>query len=121
MMDNQIWINNILSAIKELSDVQYQTKVWLEGKGTEVSSFDEAICRLFDDYELDSFIEKFSSMEQVSLKKIVLLKKYREQLTNYLSTLKDEVSIEQLITDPAWKKLCQLAKETYDNLNDSYK
>jgi hypothetical protein len=43
----------IIEGLEELSDLDYQTRVWNPGETLEVSSFTEAIARVFTDSGLD--------------------------------------------------------------------
>jgi hypothetical protein len=47
----------VIEGLQELSDEAFQRRVWLASSGPEVSSFDEAICGLFNDSGLDSLLE----------------------------------------------------------------
>ena len=48
---SRIFIEDVLSALKELSDREVQRRLWLSdgSQGAEVSSFVEAVSRLYDD------------------------------------------------------------------------
>lgn len=48
----------IESALRELSDANYQRRVWLGGGVSEMSSMTEATAALFDDSGLDQALEK---------------------------------------------------------------
>jgi hypothetical protein len=41
--------DKIVDRLRELSDLDYQRRVWAHGSTDEMSSYDEAICGLFDD------------------------------------------------------------------------
>jgi hypothetical protein len=58
MMSPQQWAERIAAALNELQDRDYQERVWLRGLGPEVSSLDEVVNRLFDDYDLAGFLEQ---------------------------------------------------------------
>ena len=56
----RIYKNNIITLIRELSDKNYQEKVWLyvqDDLGLSVS-FDEAVNMLFDDSAVGYYLEK---------------------------------------------------------------
>jgi hypothetical protein len=46
----------LLGAIRSLGDPAYQQRVWIEGRGPEVSSFDEIANQIFDDYGIDRIL-----------------------------------------------------------------
>ena len=47
----------VVECLRELSDEHLQRRVWLASSGPEVSSFEEAICGLFDDTGLGDAID----------------------------------------------------------------
>jgi hypothetical protein len=47
----------IIDALRELSDADYQERVWLGGSTTEMSSLTEAASSLFDDSGLDAVLQ----------------------------------------------------------------
>ena len=53
-------IDRVVECLNELADEDFQKRVWLASSGPEISSFDEAICRLFDDTGLGRLLEKQS-------------------------------------------------------------
>lgn len=59
-MSNKIYIENIIDILKELSDKEYQTNVWLHMNNPNnwVGSFTEAVCGLFDDCAIDSLLKE---------------------------------------------------------------
>ena len=53
-----LYRSNLLAGLTELSDVDFQRRVWLADSGPEVSSFDEARCHAYDDSGLSTLLEK---------------------------------------------------------------
>jgi hypothetical protein len=53
------WVDKakVWSSLRELSDVDYQRRVWILAAGPEMSSFSEAVCELFDDSGLGRALE----------------------------------------------------------------
>lgn len=43
----------IRKSLQELADKNFQQRVWFASSGPEISSFEEAVCHLFDDSGLD--------------------------------------------------------------------
>jgi hypothetical protein len=52
--------DRVIELLNELADEGFQRKVWLAPDGPKISSFDEAICGLFDDTGLGDLLEKQS-------------------------------------------------------------
>jgi hypothetical protein len=48
----------VLDALRELADQGEQTRLWSATTGPEVSSFDECVCRLFDDNGLTDELQR---------------------------------------------------------------
>ena len=48
----------VVECLRELADEKFQQRVWLASSGPEVSSFEEAICGLFDDTGLGDAIDR---------------------------------------------------------------
>ncbi len=81
--DNQIKRQILEEFLKNLSLIQnkeFQKKIWIEGLGPQVHSFDEAICDFFD---LGEYI--FANPESYGLtnEQLNLLTKFREQFKDF--------------------------------------
>jgi hypothetical protein len=50
----------VADALRDLVDAEYQLRVWVEGRGTEVSTTNETASALFDDSGLETALEKTS-------------------------------------------------------------
>lgn len=53
-----IYKENVIEALAELADEAVQRRRWVTSGGTEVSSFTEAMCQLFDDSGLGDALGK---------------------------------------------------------------
>lgn len=112
----EIFINNILEDIKELSDLNLQRKLWLnENNDTGlISSYVEVMCRLFDDNKFDDFINLIAPKVGLSQELIFELNKLRYLLDNYTEKETDE----QIINDPEWKIIVLQAKNVLKEWNN---
>ena len=45
----------LINTVYEFADPSYQQRVWIGGKGPEVSCYSEAMSMLFDDYQIEEF------------------------------------------------------------------
>jgi len=84
----------IIARLKELSDYDFQNRVWLASTGPEISSFTEAVSGLFDDSGLGDALEKCT---QVFSSDIDLL--FRT-LDKELHDINERRPPEAIITDP---------------------
>lgn len=93
--------------IVELSDLGLQRKLWLnENNDTGlISSYDELMCSLFDDFQFDDFVDnKIIEMKlpETAIKELRMLRKL-------LNSYKEKDSDEEIINDPEWKKVVEQA------------
>ncbi len=47
--DKKQILQSVLETIEIISNKEYQERVWIQGKGPEVSDFDEVCCNFFQD------------------------------------------------------------------------
>ena len=99
---------NIYKDINELSDLSLQKKLWLnENNDTGlISSYDEVMCRLFDDNGVDDFIDVTASKIGMPDELISKLKKLRSMLNTYQQKETDK----EIINDKEWKLIADQAK-----------
>ena len=109
-MELATWKDNVLSVVKEISDETFQTRVWLRGEGPEVSSFEEAINRLFDDYLVEDFIEEFRK-EHGAAGWLDRLQDLRVALDAYADATPRQVSPSEVLSDPRWSRIRALAQD----------
>lgn len=102
-----IVVNNIYNDIKEISDIEMQKECWLGKNESYISSYDEVMCRLFDDNDFDSFIDKTSKKICFSKEIITELAKLRILLNSYIEKETDE----EIISDIEWHKITDQAKK----------
>jgi hypothetical protein len=84
MMDHETWRRNLMSVIRDLADSGYQERVWVRGAGPEVDSLSEAICRFFDDYDVDGFLAASARGAILSADQQASLKALRDALDAFL-------------------------------------
>lgn len=116
MMTLSVWTKSIIETLKELSDSEFQQRVWIKGKGPEVSSFDEAINRLFDDFDFKGFLALPEISSNLDLYPS-LLKVY-----NALDPITDEIMSDKKIDQaflisPLWKNIMKLSKKAKEKLD----
>ena len=76
------------------------------GNPNHISSYVEVMCRLYDDNNFESFVDKLDSKNEISEALDFELKKLRNSLNNYQEK---ETDIE-IIEDPEWSKVVEQAK-----------
>ena len=95
----------ILECLKELSDVDYQKRVWIVGTQNEVSGFNDVVAALFDDSALDEALQKNEITFTIELDDLF------RALGEKIGSLPDNLSTKQLINLPKWKDITELAKK----------
>lgn len=104
--------NNIITEIKErileLSDITIQRKLWLNENNdmNKISSYDELMSSLFDDLEINTFVESIQDKETV--------KDNLEKLVTLLDTYESKQCDKEIIEDPNWIIIVEQAKRIVD-------
>jgi hypothetical protein len=96
---------SVLATIENISNKEYQKRVWVLGEGPEVDDFDETCCNFFGDGDplLENYID-FGLTETQYL----LLRKFR----NKLRTFSDKYfRPSEFIDTPEWNEITEMAKE----------
>ena len=103
---------NIYNDIKELSDIHLQRKLWLnENNDTGyISSYIEAINRLFDD---DNFDDNSAFREGFSIDIINDFDKLRSLLNEY----QEKDTEKEILNDPNWHVIVNFAKSIVKKWN----
>jgi hypothetical protein len=69
-------IRQFSQALEELSEIEIQKRIWLGDSNDEQSSFEEAVCRLFDDAGLGKALESSSKNDNINHEFWILAKKW---------------------------------------------
>lgn len=122
-MDNELRKNVRLrwfESLFELSHYEFQKKVWLEaGIENYVSDYTEAVCKYFDDLDLDNGLLKFSEEGFISETEASIFLKFHNEFQKYVSkTNKNNFSDAKILEDMEWINLTFLAKENWNKLKE---
>jgi hypothetical protein len=101
----------ILAGLRELSDVEFQRRVWLSTGAPEVSSFSETVCQLFDDTGLEDLLDRgpvFSPELDEGLR----------ELSAELSRIDSSAPPEEIIESSAMQSIRRKAQVLHDRLAD---
>ena len=107
---NPTILKGLLGVIWEISDVDFQYRIWIEGSGPEVSSFTEAICGFFDDFNAKELVDHPKAYSLSPLQHLKLSELYNA-LRAYSDDTPGILDIE-VVQDPQWYTIRNLAKET---------
>ena len=109
-------IKNIHNDILEISDLELQKKLWLNQNNDTglISSYTELMCRLFDDNDIESFINK-EGIEQGLPEKIIIEIRL---LIRLLNSYKEKQSDQEIIEDTEWHNIIEQAKMVLNVWNE---
>lgn len=115
-MENLVWIRKIASVIREFSSKEYQDRVWVKGLGPEVSSYEEAMCKLFDDLGFSRLIDVEWRQVGLNESQIAELKKFREKLLNFDKDVPEIPRPKDIIERSSWNQICECASKALESL-----
>jgi len=104
-------LNFVLERVSNISDKEYQKRVWIRGEGPECDDFTETVCHFFDDG--DPIIENYKDFE-ITDSQYVLLTKFRDEFRGF--SRKYDFP-QEFIDTPEWAKIMKLAKEILKAFN----
>lgn len=110
------WLKDLCDVIREISDAEYQQRIWIDVEGPEVGSFSEAINKFFDDCNVDLLIATAIEEKRLKQTQIQKLQGLRDALDRYISLQESDDDLE-VINDPRWAQIRQQASETLDALS----
>ena len=99
-------LDEFLCNLRIISDKSYQKRIWIEAKGPEVHSFDNAVCDFFDlgEYIFDNY-EGYNVTEQQQK----ILDEFREKFESFVDGDRPYLP-EDFIDTPEWERIMKLAK-----------
>jgi hypothetical protein len=98
------WKQDLVEELNLIGDLDRQRRIWLEAAPPELPSPVELICGTIDDTDLDRRLEAGTVFSQ----EVYSMLKLTSALAAEIHT---NQSLEQLLADPAWIRLAQLAKQ----------
>jgi hypothetical protein len=114
-------LRNLLnSGIKLLGDAEYQMRIWVQGKGPEVDSYDEAVMYFLDTCE-DIFKAPLE-YDGIDSTNLVSLKDLYEKVLRYNNAIYHERNSEdvaRILRDPQWHEIQKSAQKVYKILKAS--
>lgn len=98
----------VIEGLQELADESYQRRVWLGASCTEMSSFVEAVCGLFDDSGLSAEMdrEKKHILFSISVDKVL---RQLDYVINHTSQEFDRLPPAVMIGHPKMQEIRQLS------------
>lgn len=113
-MNRQQILRTFLETIFEISNKEFQEKIWIKGLGPECSSFEEAICHFFDEGEPIMKKYKTYNIGNDQYQKIIIL---NDKLRKFLDKTPMLVHEENIIFDPEWIEIREKAIDVLKAFN----
>jgi hypothetical protein len=110
-----IQLETLRVCLRELSDVEWQRRVWLAATGPEVSSFEELICQLFDDTGLSDAIDSGRCPAQLTEKSFLEF----QRLGRAVRRVDQTAAPADLLEDPRLIEVRARAASVLDILDES--
>jgi hypothetical protein len=102
---------SVLETIRDISDTEYQKRIWILGEGPEEDSFDDVVNYFFD--EVDGILESHKDFS-ITVSQYRVLKKFRDQFEEFSD---NNDFPEQFIDTPEWERIIKMAKEVLGAFN----
>ncbi len=101
-------IRFILQIISQIADYKYQRRIWVNGEGPEVDSFDDTV----NDYcPIGSYIVRAPEEYEISEVQLKALRLFHEKFEAFAD---DNDYPELFIDTPEWKEIMGLADKVLD-------
>jgi hypothetical protein len=116
MMKYQDWIAVVIKVLEEFSSQEFQERVWLKGEGPEVSSYEEAVNRFFDDYAADQLIDVQWRQAGLTKDKQKKLAAFRDALGAFDKLVPKVPHPQEILANPEWDRVRAAARIALDEL-----
>ncbi len=100
-------MQNVIWGLEELSDRDYQERVWLGNSPGEMSTFEEAVCQTFNDSGFGAVLDSERKRAELS----PVLRELGMKLRRLLKKVPYDLSPLEEINHPAMKDVRETAKE----------
>lgn len=104
-------LTSILEIVDNISDKDYQIRIWIKGEGPEVDDLDETCCNFFGDG--DPLLENYRDFG-LTESQYLFLKGFRDQFRTFSDT---HYHPSEFIDTPEWGKIMEMAKNTLKAFN----
>jgi len=102
--DKKYILLSLLENIEDISDKEYQSRVWIRGEGPEADDFTETVCLFFDYGE--GIIEEYREFG-ITESQYKILKEFSDQFEEFSD---NNDFPEEFIDTPQWQEIVDLAE-----------
>lgn len=110
-IDRKGILSSLLETIRDISDIEYQKRIWILGEGPEEDSFDDVVNYFLD--EADGILESYKNFS-ITDNQYRILKKFRDRFEEFSD---NNDSPEEFIDTPEWEKITEMAKKILNEFN----
>jgi hypothetical protein len=96
---------SVLATVENVSNKEYQKRVWIQGEGPEVDDFDETCCNFFGDG--DPILENYKDFG-LTESQYLSLKRFRDNFRDFSDKYYHPY---EFIDTPKWNEITKMAKE----------
>ncbi len=112
------------NSLRILKDEEYQRRVWFLQEGPDVSTYSDTVVHFIGNCE--SIFSHSISEEYLGHENYKLIKQLYDQVIEHLNLIEDRIDPDlleenELLDDPAWHDIQQLAEELDENLRQFVK
>ena len=104
-------LNLVINKVRDISDIQYQKRVWIRGEGPEWDDFDETVCLFL--HEGNGVLEKYKDFDLTEIQ-YQILKKFRNAFRDFAQ---ENHSEPEFIDTPEWENITKMAKEVLETFH----
>lgn len=116
MMEYQDWLNAIVAVLEELASQEFQERVWLRGEGPEVSSYEEAVNRFFDDYATNELIDVEWRQAGLTDDERKILATFRDTLDEFNELVPVLPHPREVLGNSKWPRVRRAAQDALNEL-----
>jgi hypothetical protein len=114
-IDRKQILETCIRVIDHISDVEYQQRIWIEGKGPEADDYEETVCYFFPEVAPILLDYKAYGLSKVQYQK---LKAFNDEFQSFEDGPGTKYYFPKLFIDmPEWKKVMDKAKEVLKAFN----
>lgn len=98
-------LEGFIDIFTRLSSNEFQRRIWINGEGPEVDSFEDVVCDFFG--ESDSILENYKEFG-LAENQYTLLKRFRDKFQSFSD---ENNSPHEFIDTPEWERITKMAQD----------
>lgn len=120
MRDLTIWRAELIDEIRTIADLDGLQRLWLGKDEGAISSFEEEVAHIFDDYQIDDFLRLPKESTKLSAEQTSALVRFRDCFSSFLASPRAKPYADrEILKDPKWHEVVTRAKEFIDRVDEA--